>query len=123
MRTRLGLAAAAGGCLFFVVNGLWAFAFPRSFFNNVAPWSPYNEHFLRDAGSFSLGVGVALVMLFVRQRSGICALAGAAVAAAAHAVSHVIDYGRGGRDSDPYLLGLFAFLLVIALIREVRAPE
>ena len=123
MRTRLGQTASIVGAIFFVVNGVWAFAAPRSFFENIATWPPYNEHFLRDAGSFSLGLGVALAMAMARYRTHLVALAGGAAAAAAHAVSHVIDIGNGGRDSDPYLLGLLAVVLVVATLREARATR
>ena len=123
MRTRLGQTATITGCLFFVVTGLWAFAAPRSFYENVAPWPPYNEHLWHDAGSFSLGLGVGLALTLTRRRMNLAGLAGAATAAVFHAISHVIDYGEGGRDSDPYLLGLLALALVAAWFREWRAQE
>lgn len=118
MRTRLGQTVAIAGCLFFIVNGLWAFLATRSFFDYVGTWPPYNEHFLRDAGSFSLGVGAALGLSLVSDRASLCTLAGGAAAATAHALSHIIDLGDGGRSSDPYLLSSLALLLVVALVRE-----
>ncbi len=123
MRTRLGQTAVVVGCLFFVVTGLWAFAAPRSFYENVATWPPYNEHLWHDAGSFSLGLGVGLLLALRRVRGQLAALGAAAAAALAHAVSHVIDYGDGGKDSDPYFLGLLALVLVAAFIREWGAAE
>jgi hypothetical protein len=46
----------------------------------------------------------------------LAALAGAGVGAAFHFVSHVQDRGEGGRESDPYTLGLLAAVVVAAAV-------
>lgn len=109
-RPAVGSAASLVGAVFFLVFGMWAFFAPRSFFANVAPWNPYNEHFLHDAGSFQIG-GVALAVSFTSATGSLVALSGAASAATFHALSHVIDSGQGGRTSDPYVLAALALLL------------
>jgi hypothetical protein len=43
-----GRVGAAG--LLLVATGLWAFAAPRSFFEVVATYPPFNEHLLHDIG-------------------------------------------------------------------------
>jgi hypothetical protein len=48
MATTKVVAAAAG--LLLVATGLWAFAAPRSFFEVVATYPPFNEHLLHDIG-------------------------------------------------------------------------
>ena len=111
-------AASAIGAAFFLITGGWAFFAPRSFFDVVAPWPPYNAHFLHDAGSFQLGLGVALLMTLFARRGALAGLAGAATGAAAHAISHVIDYGDGGRTTDPFGLGILAILLVAVTVYE-----
>ena len=116
-------AAGAAAVAFFAGLGAWAFLSPESFYDVLATYPPLNEHLLRDAGSFQLGIGAALVA-GSRWRDGpVVALTGAAVASLFHAVSHVIDAGAGGRATDPWLLSLFAILVgagAIARIREVN---
>lgn len=97
---------------FFALNGLWAFLSPRSFFDAAAEWTPYNAHFLRDAGALSLGIAAGLIAA-LRRSATTTALAGSATAATFHAISHVIDVGQGGRGSDPYLLSALAVVLVV----------
>lgn len=104
--------------------GMWAFFSPRSFFDALAAYPPYNAHLLRDIGAFNFGIGMTLLAA-LRFRDGLLvALTGVAAAAVAHALSHFIDRGAGGRETDPYLFALFAVLLVAASVvrsREIRA--
>jgi hypothetical protein len=120
MSTTLGRVALAAGALFFLFFGAWAFLGPRSFFDTVATWEPYNAHFLRDAGAFQLGMGVALTAALWERRGTVIALAGGSAAAVTHAISHIVDYGDGGRTTDPYALGALALLLVAGLVAEMR---
>jgi hypothetical protein len=56
------------------VTGLWAGAFPRSFYDDfpgfgrvwVAVDGPYNEHLVRDVGSLNLALAVLLLAAAVR---------------------------------------------------------
>jgi hypothetical protein len=121
MQTTFGRVATGIGAIFFLVFGAWALVAPSSFFDQLAPWPPYNEHFIHDIGVFQLGIGVALAAALSRMRGALAALAGAAVAAILHVVSHVVDYDDGGRSSDPYVLGIFALLLVAAFFVESRS--
>jgi hypothetical protein len=120
MRTTIGRSAAFIGGAFFLSFGAWAFGAPQSFFDTIATWEPYNEHFLRDAGAFQAGLGIALIAALASSRGALAALIGGSAAAVLHAVSHLIDQGEGGRDSDPYVLGALAVLLVVASIVELR---
>ena len=102
--------------------GAWAFFAPRSFFENVGEFPPYNEHFIHDIGSFLSGLG-ATAALALLWRDGISvALGGNAVAAVVHWIAHVIDRDLGGRATDPYGLGLVALIIVLALVKA-RGPE
>jgi peptidoglycan/LPS O-acetylase OafA/YrhL len=103
------------------VFGVWAFAAPSSFYDQIAAWPPQNAHFIRDAGAFQLGIGVALAVLLIGIRARLAALAGAATGAVLHVISHVIDFGEGGRSSDPYVLGVLAAILIVALLAERRS--
>jgi hypothetical protein len=112
-RPAVRIIAGAGAVLFGVL-GLWAFAAPRSFFDAVATYPPYNEHLLHDVGAFQLGIAVALLLAVLRSDALLAALGGAAGGAAAHAVAHWIDLELGGRASDPWVLTLLAAVFVIA---------
>jgi len=86
---RVALVVVLAGSL---VVGLWAQAFPRSFYDDfpgagrvwVAVDGPYNEHLVRDVGGLNLGLafvaGFALVtgsLLVARAAGGAALLYGA----------------------------------------------
>jgi hypothetical protein len=105
----------------FILPGAWALLAPASFYDTIAAFPPYNEHFLHDLGAFQLGLGTALLLAAAGRPGRAVALWGAAVAGALHAVSHIVDAELGGRPSDPVVLSLVALALVaIALRTEVR---
>jgi hypothetical protein len=105
------LVLAAFG-VFTVVLGLWAIIAPVSFFDNIGHFEPYNRHFLHDVGAFQIGLGAsALFAVAWRDDALLAVLGGAAAGATAHEIAHIADNGIGGRDSDPYTLGLIAVLL------------
>ncbi len=115
---RLTLIVLVLAGLFFLLPGVWAFVAPQSFYDNLATFPPYNPHLVRDIGAFQIGIGVALLLAAVWSDARGIALAGAAAAAIVHVVSHVIDRDRGGNDSDVFVFGaLAAILLVAAAIR------
>ena len=120
-KTPLVRVAVWAGIGFFVFFGGWSFIAPRSFFDVVAPWEPYNAHLFHDAGAFSVGIGAGLFVSLFKPR--IAALAGAAVGAVLHAIAHIVDYGDGGRPTDPYFLSGLALLLVAALVKVWNADD
>jgi hypothetical protein len=105
----------------FLVLGAWAFLAPRSFYDNVATFEPYNLHLLHDLGAFQLAIGASLLAALVWSDGLTVALAGATVGAVVHDISHVMDRDLGGRSSDPWALGLLAVLLIVALALRIRA--
>ena len=122
-RSKLVLTAWALAVAFFGIGGVWAFLDPAGFYDTLATFPPFNRHFLRDAGSFQLGIAATLLAV-VRWRSGtVVALVGASTASVVHAVSHVIDRDEGGRGSDHILLWALAVLLVAATIVQAREEE
>ncbi len=114
--SRSALAATIVVAVFGVMNvalGLWALIDPQSFFDNIAEFPPYNEHFMHDLGAFQLGIGAALLFALVwRGDAVLAALGGGAVAATAHEIAHIFDEDLGGKSSDPFSLGLIAVILV-----------
>ncbi len=110
----LGVAVAA--------QGLWAFASPRSFFDVLATFEPYNAHFVRDIGSAMFGVGVAAVVAAVQPRALVAGLSGLSAFQVVHVVSHVIDRDRGGNPGfDIPAFTILAVVTVAALVSELRA--
>lgn len=109
--------------VFLVVFGLWAFFAPRSFFDGIAGYPPYNEHFVHDIGSFQLGIGGALLAALVWTDALFVALFGAAIGNVFHEISHVIDRDLGGKSTDPIAIGLVAAATVVAALlrkKEMR---
>ena len=93
------VSAAAG--LLLVAAGLWAFAAPRSFFESVATYPPFNEHLLHDIGAFNLGLGATLLLALAWADGLLVALAGVGLGATAHALAHWLDRELGGSATDP----------------------
>jgi hypothetical protein len=115
----IGLLAAA----FYTIFGAWALVSPRSFFDTVAAFPPYNEHFVHDLGAFQLGLGAAALAALAIHGSLVAVLVGLAVASVLHAAAHAVDAHLGGQPTDPWALGLFAALVVLALIVAWRRDE
>ena len=95
---------------FWIVSGAWAFFAPRSFFDTLATFPPYNEHFIHDIGALSIGLG-AVIVFALGGMSGIRgALLGVGVGSAVHVLSHVIDYDHKPDPMD--IVGLTVFTVV-----------
>jgi hypothetical protein len=123
MGRRVVHAIALLAAAFYGIFGAWALLAPRSFFDTVAAFPPYNEHFLHDLGAFQLGLGAAVLGALAIRRSLVAVLAGVAVASVLHAATHAVDAHLGGQPTDPWVLGLFAALVVLALIAAWRSAE
>jgi uncharacterized membrane protein len=121
MSKRLTVAALVAGALFFLVTGIWAFAAPRSFFDAVGHYPPYNRHLFHDIGVFSTGIGAALALALTRRSAAFVALAGAAVGASLHALAHWIDRDLGGKVTDAPFLTVFAVLLIAGAVASRRS--
>ena len=113
-------AVVALAAIFQIGTGAWAFFAPESFYDVIATFPPYNVHFLHDIGAFLIGIGISLVGALLWRDALFVVVLGGAVAASFHWVSHILDRDRGGAASDPWTLGVFALLLVVALV--LRSP-
>lgn len=118
------VALVAG--IFLLAFGLWAMLAPRSFFESVAVFEPYNQHFLQDIGAFQIGLGAVLLLPARRAvTDGLAvALLGVGIGNAAHTVSHVIGIELGGRPSSdlPLFAGLTVVLLWAGVVRWREQP-
>jgi hypothetical protein len=114
------VAAVAGG-LSFLVLGLWAMVDPESFFEQVADFEPYNQHFLQDIGAFQIGLGAILLLaaLLGGADALLAGLLGAAIGSAAHLVSHAVGHDLGGTpETDiPFFAIVTVVLLAGAMVR------
>ncbi|MQA94687.1 MAG: hypothetical protein GEV11_08540 [Streptosporangiales bacterium] len=115
-RVVTGVAAAV-----FLLPGVWAFAAPRSFYEIVATFPPFNLHLFHDLGAFQLGVGAALLVALFTSDALLAGLAGGAAGTVVHAISHWLDQNLGGRPSDPWVLSALALVVVAALVVRLRA--
>src|SRR5215211_2658720 len=108
------LVALVGG-VSFVALGVWAMVDPHAFFDTIATFEPYNEHFLQDIGAFQIGLGAVLLLASVPQRAdGLAvALLGTGVGAALHTLSHIIGHDLGGTpETDVPVFAVIAILLL-----------
>lgn len=123
---RTARAAAALGAFAFLPFGLWAMFEPRSFFERLAEFHPYNQHFLQDVGAFQLGLGAVLLLAAIRPHlDGLTvALLGTGVGASAHLVSHVVGQDLGGKpSSDIPIFATIAIVLLVAGSMRVRGTR
>jgi hypothetical protein len=114
------------GAIGFLATGVAAMAAPETFFDSVATFEPYNQHFIQDIGSFNLGLGMVLVLALRQGADALfAALAGAAIGSGAHVLSHVIGWDLGGTpEMDVPLFAVLTVLLAAAAAirhRETRA--
>jgi len=108
------VVAIVGG-IGFVALGAWAMADPHSFFEAVARFEPYNQHFVQDVGAFQVGLGVVLLLAGLSGRADglTVALIGVGAAATLHTVSHIVGRDLGGvPDRDIPAFAVIAAILL-----------
>jgi PPOX class probable F420-dependent enzyme len=104
--------------VFTLVAGVWALFWPGSFADVVR--FPEHTHFLHDIGAFQIGIGVTLALAVLWRDPLAVVLTGFLVGNTIHAINHAVDLDLGGRDSDPWLLGLVSVLVAVGLARRLR---
>jgi PPOX class probable F420-dependent enzyme len=103
---------------FSLVAGVWALLWPGSFAEAVK--FPEHTHFVHDIGAFQIGIGVTLALAVLWRDPLAVVLTGFLVGNTIHTINHAVDLDLGGRDSDPWLLGLVSVLVAIVLVRRMR---
>lgn len=116
MARRVAMGCAVLGAVMFGVLGAWSSFAPRSFYDLIATYPPYNLHLFHDLGVFQLGIAASLAAGIVGRSPLAVGLWGGAVAAVGHAISHWADADRGGRSTDPLMLSLVAIVVLGGLI-------
>jgi len=119
--TRVLKTAIAVLGLIMIGAGLWAMIAPRSFYLDAAPFPPYNRHLFHDIGAFQIGLGACLAASLVFKDALVVVLVGNACGGVAHFVAHVLDRSQGGHDTDPFVFGILAALLVGLALARWRA--
>ena len=104
--------------------GAWQLVSPGSFFDTIGPFGSSNPHYTRDVGTFTLALGVAFAIAYVRPEWRVGVVGYALFQYAFHAVNHLVDIGK----ADPKAMGpidfaaiaLTAVLLAWMLAQVVR---
>ena len=106
--------------------GAWQAISPGTFFDAVADFGQRNDHYLRDVSTFTLALGVALIISARKPSWRVPVLAYATLQYAFHSINHLIDIG----DADPDWIGPFDFItlaitavLLAGVWRETSARE
>jgi hypothetical protein len=94
-----------------VALGALMVAAPRTFFDEVGPYPPYNDHYIRDTATIYLALGAVLMIAAARRSWQVPLLVLALVQYALHVLNHVWDVS----DTDPAWLGP-ANLVTLTLI-------
>lgn len=115
---RAGLAALG---LYQLALGAFMALAPGTFFTEVGPFGPRNDHYIRDNASWELALAAVALVAVARRSWRVPVLALAAVHYALHAVNHLVDVDEATPSwigvVDLAVLAIGAGLLV-ALLRR-----
>ena len=112
-----------------VVTALFAAIDPQGFYDEVGPFPPYNDHYIRDAAGAMVGsLGVAQAVAVFRRSWRVGVLGYSVLHFTFHAVNHLVDIG----DAEPESVGVVDFVtltigaltlgwLLLRTMREERA--
>ena len=125
---RVALVIVAGGSL---VVGLWAQAFPRSFYDDfpgmgrvwVAVDGPFNEHLVRDVGGLNLGLAFVAILALVTGSTLLARAAGGAALlyGLPHLLYHATHLDAYDSGDKVALIGSLAMAALAAVV-AVGAP-
>ncbi|MGH3971909.1 MAG: hypothetical protein ACRDS9_01070 [Pseudonocardiaceae bacterium] len=118
MRTFAKIVAALAAA-YSLTFGIWAFAAPESFAENIATFPPYNRHLVHDLGVFGIALGVAAAAGLLLSDALTTVLAAVAAGSLMHGVSHILDQDLGGRPSDPWTVSLIGVITLLAFLAAV----
>jgi hypothetical protein len=106
------LIAFAAGQL---VLGALLWATPDFFHEEIGPYGPRNDHYMGDAATWYLALGVAAMVAVRRTSWRVPVLAFSVIQYALHSLNHLFDVG----EADPEWLGpanLASLVLATALL-------
>jgi len=88
--------------------GVFMVVAPGSFFEQIGPYGVQNDHYIRDGATFTLALGLVLLIAAWRPRWRVAAIAGALFQYVLHSINHLVDIG----EVDPEPLGPTNFVLL-----------
>ena len=100
--------------LYHLLLGVAMVAAPQTFFDDVATYGAFNDHYIRDVASFYLALGVVMLVAVAKVSWQTPLLAFATLQYALHLLNHLWDVS----DTDPGWLGP-ANAAALALIAAV----
>jgi len=110
-----------------LATGLLMAIDPGTFFEEIGPYGVQNDHYIRDAATFTLALGMVLTVAAFRPRWRVAAIAGALFQFALHAINHLVDIGEADPErlgpTNFVLLALGAALLGWMFVAAIRAEE
>jgi hypothetical protein len=86
-----------------VVQGVFMAAAPGTFFDKIGPFGPLNEHYVRDAATWSLAYGATLLVAVRRPSWRVPLLAFGLLQFGLHFINHLIDIDT----AHPAWVGVF----------------
>ncbi|MDN3242029.1 hypothetical protein [Glycomyces tritici] len=119
MSTRLAInTALVIAALSMLATGVWAWFDPAGF----AAWAnwPNHIHFLHDAGTFQMGIGLMLLWTLLWRDAAAVVLAGFVFTNTFHALNHALDLHMGGNASDPWTLLALSAVGAVGLVIRLR---
>ncbi len=100
MSSRVGTLLLIFGAVQLALGLLMVIA-PGTFFEQIGPYAPRNDHYIRDVSTFYLALGLVALVAWKRPSWRTPVLAFALIQYGLHAVNHLIDVG----EADPERLG------------------
>ncbi len=91
-----------------LIVGVFMVVAPGSFFEEIGPYGTQNDHYIRDIASFTLALGLVLLIAAWRPRWRVAAVAGAFFQYVLHSINHLVDIA----EADPESLGPINFVLL-----------
>jgi peptidoglycan/LPS O-acetylase OafA/YrhL len=99
--------------------GLLMAAAPGTFFEEIGPYPPQNDHYIRDLSTFYLALGGATLVAWRRASWRVPVIGLALIQYALHTLNHLVDVGEAEREAlgpvNLALIGLTALALGWAL--------
>lgn len=107
--------------------GLLMAAAPGTFFEQIGPYAPRNDHYIRDVSTFYLALGAVAVVAWRRPSWRTPVLVFALAQYGLHAINHVVDVGEAEPESLGAInlasLAVTGVLLAWALQASLAAEE
>lgn len=100
MRGRVGTLLLIFGVAQLALGAIMVVA-PGTFFEEIGPYAPRNDHYIRDVSTFYLALGAVSLVAWRRTSWRVPVLVFALLQYALHSVNHLVDVG----EADPEALG------------------